>query len=353
MHMDLPVLKLKTVNKRPTLSLYSQYQFLQQLHRLLTNGYALLEALTMLMWDKKWSHHAKLISSRLKEGDSFDQSLQEANFHESIVAFMYLSRLNGDMVTAIEQCCLMLRQQMEHLKKFKQTVKYPILLLAFSAVLLYFVKTSVYPSFNQLFVTASESSTITQASIHVIDFIFNSILIIFALSLIIYLGWLGVRSTISTKQKINIYHCIPILRSTKKLNTTFLFSLQMSSLLKAGVSLKESLEILRNQILYPIIAYYSDLIIMELEKGNQVVDILPNCQLFETELTSIFSKSTNYQTLEKDLYVYAEFLIKRLQEKIVKLISLIQPVIFIFLAIMIILVYLSIMLPMFQLIDTL
>ncbi|WP_226035304.1 competence type IV pilus assembly protein ComGB [Aquibacillus saliphilus] len=334
------------------LSLKDQYNFLYRLSQLIQNGYTLLHALDILNWDSRWAIYTERIRDKLQEGASIDQALEGANFNEKVVSFMYFSNSNSDLNGTLNHCCVMLKQQMENIKKFQQTSRYPFILLLLILVLLYFVKTSVYPSFLQLFSSMSNASAITNTSVIVINVLFNALLILIVLITAITLSWQLFKTKFKTKLKIQIYNAIPIVRSFIRLNTTFLFSLHLSSLLKAGSSLREALQTLKKQPKEFIIAYYSDQMIQEIEKGFELSEILPSFLLFEEELSTIFQENINNHTLEKDLQIYSEFLIDQIQEKAKKLLSLIQPIFFILMAGLIIFIYLSLMLPMFQLIQS-
>jgi len=89
----------------------------------------------------------------------------------------------------------------------------------------------------------------------------------------------------------------------------------------------------------------------ELENGTSIAHALTQCHLFEAELTAIFKNNTSQTFLIKDLRMYADFLLDTMQEKMKRILTLIQPIIFIFIAISIIFLYLSLLIPMFQLIQ--
>ncbi|WP_138415815.1 competence type IV pilus assembly protein ComGB [Aquibacillus sediminis] len=352
MPMVLQDKKFLTWTNREKMPLIQQYKFLQQLQRLIQHGYPLLDALEVLQWEQQWAQPSSKISISLKEGMPLDQALQEANFNDKIVSFMYLSRSNGDLDKSLNQCCLMLDQQINQMNNFKQTIRYPFILFVLFCILLYFVKTNIYPSFLRLMQTSGQSSPVTDLSIKIINYLFNGSTFIVGFVIIITLMWVTIRNRIKIPIKIKIYTLLPLVRHYQKWSVTFVFSLQVASLLKAGFSLKEALLTIRKQEHAPIIVHYADYIINQLQQGIAINTILPSCQLFENELTSIFTKSTNNHTLETDLNMYATFVMNRMQERTTKLIKLIQPIFFILLAGLIILVYLSLMLPMFQFIQT-
>lgn len=339
-----------TTNKT-NLTLHEQHKLLKRLYRLLDNGYSLTNSLDILQWDNKWKKTVHIVSSTLKEGNTLYYALEKAHFHTKIVSFMYFAMAHGDLTAAIKQCCRMLEQQITFMKKFKQASRYPLILFVLFVLLLHFIKNSVYPSFIQLISTTDSTSSLHFISVNSINFLFYGTYITticFIFLLLVYRFF--IYKNIPPEKLIPIYLKLPVVKGYKKLNTTFLFSLHLSSLLLAGISLKECLQTLKVQKQLSILSYYAEYITDELQHGKTLLNILPSCRLFEDELVSIFQKNANTDQLIKDLQVYAEFLMDHLDEKLKKLITLIQPIFFIILATLIVIVYLSLMLPMFQLI---
>lgn len=338
--------------RKNKISVQDQLIFLQRLHRLTESGYPLHRALEAVQWDVKLSPHIRIISASLHKGMAIDQALEHAGFHESITSYFYFARLNGDLAETTRQCSQMMQRQIKYMKKFQQTARYPALLLCLVTVLLFFVKNSVYPSFEALFVSAGQTSQVTSFSIFFINLLFHLFIFAFFAALLLLSGWSFLKSRISIDIQIKYYLKLPIYREYLKLQTTFLFCLHLSSLLKTGMPLKDSLRTLHTQKHLAILGYYAKRMETELEKGVHVAHIISTLPLFATGMDDIFQQNVNIKDLQKDLSMYAEFLINQIENKVKKAISLFQPVIFVLLASLIIFMYLSLMLPMFQLIDT-
>ncbi|WP_186575799.1 competence type IV pilus assembly protein ComGB [Aquibacillus kalidii] len=340
------------LNKRiRKLSLEDQHQLLHKLNRLLENGYSLTDALDVLQWNDTYKIRVEGISTKLKQGNPLNIAMEDAHFNKQIVSFLYFALAHGNIPHALHHCCLMLKQQISFIKKVKQVSRYPTVLFLLFIILLFFLKKSVYPSFIQLFSSTSQSSTIHLISIHVIDWLLNIVFVIGFVIILITLCWPKIRNKLNVGQLLSLYEKIPFINTYQKLNHSLLFSLHLSSLLHAGISLKDGLSIIKDHNQYPILAYYSDYIIHELARGRTFAQILPYCKLLEKELESIFQKNANSDQLVKDLKMYVEFLTELMEDKTKKLITSIQPIFFCIFAGLIIMVYLSLMLPMFQLIS--
>lgn len=344
--------KLLITRHDHSLSLNEQSLLLKRLNRLLGQHYPLLDALRTLQWNPKWNQTSKRIITGLKEGTSFDHVLGDLDFDPKIVSFLYFSMLHGNIREAIQQSTQIIDQQLAVSKKFKQVMRYPIVLFTIFVILLYFVQTTVYPSFLQLFSTSVYSSNVTIIGTLLIDFLFKSFFITTIVLIMCLIMWLIVRNRLTTEVKILFFTKLPLLSHYLRANFTFLFVIHLSSLLQAGLTLKESINILRSQNKVPILAFYSSYLMTELEIGTAISTVLPHCHLLEPELTDIFESNTSQDFLIKDLKMYADFLLNSIQNRMKKILNLIQPIFFMIIAISIIFLYLSLLIPMFQLIQT-
>lgn len=305
-----------------------------------------------MQWDERIAEECRSITESLKQGKQLDEAFQLIKFDEEVISYLFFSRVNGELATTVKQCAEMMKSRLASVKKFKQTARYPVFLLFLTTSLLWFVKQSVYPAFYDLFSSSGSVSPILSFSIILIDLLFASIrsLIIFLFLMIPFVKFVQNRTDIDFQLKL--YQKIPLYRGYLRKRITFLFSLHLSSFFHAGFSHKEAFEAIAYQNKHPILSRYAQYIIEDLELGTPISTILPTLYFLETDLQSIFQKHATSSWIEKDLTAYAEFLVDQMQEQIRKFASIIQPAVFCFLGFLIIFVYLSIMLPMFQLINS-
>lgn len=329
-----------------------QLRFLQLLHRLLSNGYPLLEALETIKWDKEMNQTADMIIISLKDGLSIDRAFEQAAFHPIITSYLYFVRGNGDLEGSIDKCAAMYDHRMKYIKKFQQVARYPLILLFVFGLLLYFIKTSVLPSFQDIFQTSSEASLTVSISILVIDLFGNILLFLIILFVIAVIIWTLTKNKLPIEKQIKVYEAIPVYRKFLKLQTSYFFAAHFSSLLKTGMSFRVILHHMSNQQKLPIIAYYANQMTAELSKGIHISSLLTVFKFLEHQLTAIFRKNADAHSLEKDLNIYSELLMEEIQRKIIKGITIIQPVFFLILAGFIVFIYITLMWPMFQLIKT-
>jgi competence protein ComGB len=340
------------VKRNHRLSNEIQLRFLKRLHRLLTNGYPLLEALERFAWDKQMNGPAEKIASALKNGSVLDQAFDFAGFHFSITAYLYFVQANGDLAGGIEKSIEMFEYRTSTMKRFQQVLRYPVILLIIFSILLYFINQQVLPSFQDLFASQQTASVILNISItaiHVLSRLLLLLIIALSFALII---WYFSKHKLSLSRQIKLQESIPIWRSLVRMNTSFFFATHFSTLLKSGLSHKEILTFLKKQTKLPIIAFYSKQMTDDLNRGIHLGHVMSEFSFLDKQLASIFQKHTNRTELEKDLTVYAQMLLEDIEIKTIKTITYLQPVFFTALAIFVVIIYVMLMWPMFDLIKT-
>ena|SRR5690625_787452 len=329
-----------------------QLLFMQRLHRLLMSGYPLIKALQILEWDNELIVPTRIVREELIKGKYMDEAFQYAKFHHTIIAYLYFVRFNNDLSSSLDKAIRMFEQRVENRKKFTRIMRYPIALSFVFIMLLFFLKRNILPSFVELFQYSEDSSSTVLYSIIFIDIATTGFLIALMIALIGLLGWRLHRHKLPIEDQLKLYQKIPIYRSYVRMQTSYYFATHISMFLQTGMSMNKILDQMSKQKKLPIIAYYTQLMQLQLQNGFQLGPLLMNFPFIEQQIAYIFDHNQNNDTLEQDLRTYADYITENMEGKTTKIIMLIQPIFFIILAIFIIFVYMTLMWPMFQLIQS-
>ncbi|MGP4042340.1 competence type IV pilus assembly protein ComGB [Gracilibacillus sp. D59] len=343
MHMVLSrVLKWKN-----SPSTQEQYQILYRFEQLFQHGYSLNDALDVLTWEKQYTAVVTTIKQALQRGETFVESLEQVNFNPNVVSFLKIAIQHGNLSKGLHHCCQMLKQRKEFLTKLNKLSRYPLFLFLFFLLILYFMKTSIFPSFSQLIGSSNTISAFQNAEI-AINMIYYGTISTLLLVIFLFLISITMKQQISIELKIQLIKRIPIYSKYKQMQTTYLFVTHLSSLLTSGLTIKDSLEVIRSEQKADLMNYYSTMISDHLAQGYDYSTILPQCHLLQEQLTQIMSKDRNQNQLQKELNIYAEHLILSIESYLKKWINFLQPFLLSILALFIVFVYLALMLPMFD-----
>lgn len=338
------------MNKSPP-SADLQLRFLEQLSYLLTQGYPLLRALEVLTWENTFQPIASAIQSTLKSGKYIDEAFDEQSFDSSISSYLFFVRLHGDLALHITSCASMYKRKQTYEKSFKRAIRYPLFLCSFFGVLFFCIKQLVLPSFHEM-LQANGASSVAHTILQSIDIAFWIGGVSIAAFILLALFWKVKQKTIPVASRIRIYQRIPFYRSYVRLNTSHQLATHMSTLFQSGLTIQEVLRYLQQQKKLPILSYYASHIQKTLLAGTHITKALDESYFIDTHLGQIFRQNKDLQSLEKDLLMYAKIVTEELHRKSMQLITLIQPLFFGVIAIFIISMYVALMLPMFQMIQT-
>ncbi|GGN63906.1 MULTISPECIES: type II secretion system F family protein [Oceanobacillus] len=340
------------VKKQRKLPETIQIRFLKRVERFLTNGYSLQDALEATAWDKDLAPISQYFLVKLKEGARLDNIFESAGFHPAISSFLYFVHANSDLNEAIRKCLELVEHQFQNVRKFKQIIRYPLFLLLIFSVVLFFINHRVLPAFQTLFTSSPETQTTINILKWLMDFIQFSAISIVVVGILFVIIWRHVQPRMAMEEQLKVVQRIPGYRYYLRLQTSLQLATHFSSLLKAGLTLKEILAELANQNRLPILSYYAILLTNNLERGYHISSLLEELPLIEKQLAVIFQKNTTVPVLEKDLTLYSDMLLEEIERVTIRVITYIQPVFYTVLGVFIIFIYLSIMWPMFQLINS-
>ncbi|WP_243290544.1 competence type IV pilus assembly protein ComGB [Bacillus sp. FJAT-47783] len=341
--------------KKSKWSLKKQAQVLKRISDLLEQGYSLNEAITftMLHLPPPLKRDMKACVQTLTKGNSLRSALQQLGFHRHVLSYLYFAENYGDVKRALHESSRLLNKQLLHAEKAKQILRYPLFLLLFMGMILYAVETIIAPQFIQMYESMNvRSSIFLFLLLSLFDFLTASIIVIGIVCVLVIPFYFFVFRNYSATKQIAFILKIPLLKRIFMLYQSYYFSFQMSFLLKGGLSIFESLMLFNKQPLLPIYKEETERMISDLTKGRRLDEILSECSFFESELAAVVHHGQTSGRLDRELYTYSQMIVDRLEQSMMKIMSYIQPGIFLVIGILVLAVYLSIMLPMYQMMET-
>ncbi|WP_058307462.1 competence type IV pilus assembly protein ComGB [Gracilibacillus massiliensis] len=345
------ILSLHNVSQKK-LSLVDQYRILYRFEQLLKNGYSLNDVIDILKWEKQLRPLLQEMEDLLYRGESFVDTLEKTHFNQEVIHFLKIAVHHGNLTYGLQQCCQILQQRIQFTTKLKKLSRYPLFLFLFFFIILYFMKTTIFPSFTQLLGANQDVSSVFHTAEIVINTVFYGTIICVIAGLLLFVFTVLFKNALSIESKIKLILNIPIYNRYSKMRTTYLLATHLASLFQSGLTMRDSLQVIKSEQHQTIINHYGMLISDHLAQGYSYATIFPQCQLLEDQLTKIMTKDRNQTQLQKELTLYADHLIQQIEMYLKKWITLLQPILLSILALFVVFVYLSLMLPMFDYIQT-
>lgn len=126
------------------------------------------------------------------------------------------------------------------------------------------------------------------------------------------------------------------------------FGRTLGSLVKSGVPLVTALHIVKNIFNNVLLADVIDEAAQELEKGRSLSNVLKRSPWFPPMVVQMISVGEQSGALEKMLQKIADSYEKEVESKILALTSLIEPIMIVFMGLIIFFIVVSILLPIFE-----
>ncbi|CDQ17983.1 type II secretion system F family protein [Halobacillus karajensis] len=327
------------------LSVKHQILFFKRCSHILDKGYPLLEALKMTGWDPQLKPISEILLQSLRSGDPIHLACQKARFSLSVTNFLYFSQVHHDLSKSFRQCKDLLQMKKDYKDRFLRVLRYPLFLFVFLVIACIVLQRTVMPNFIILFEGQNNQSfTLMVNMMHAVNAMGAATIFLFLSGGLLII----ILPRISLQKKLPLYEKVPLLKFYQSFSASFLFTTHLYSLLTAGLTIKESLELIRDHKQYKLISYYSERILTDLSSGKTFAQSIYSCPLFRPELTNVFHYTNDIHALKDELEVLAEFFMDYINQKITGWLQIIQPAFFILIAVMIICIYASIMLPLYQ-----
>ena len=328
--------------------------FLKRVGTLLKEGYSIKDALIFLEKieknvSKTW---VKAIQEGLNSGSSLHEELEKVGFSTKICAQIYLAYQYGNYAETITRSGEQLLAELEQEKKFRSLLAYPLLLILFLVGMLLLMRFLILPHMEVLFSTSH--SDVDIYSNWIVAFIYYSPQIILCFLLISFLIYLFVKKRLEKRTLVERYRLFmnyPIIHLYLKDYWTHFFFFEWGNLFKNGCSFQEIITIMQEKEASKLLQETGQILEEEMKVGKNLHESLATLPFFHEEALLVVHHGENLGKLSTEMLVYASYCETEFQTRIEKLMTKIQPVIFCLIALMIIAIYASLMLPIFSLME--
>lgn len=328
--------------------------FLSRISTLLNEGYTFPDSIDMLL-----PYHVdnpiewrNMIEEKLKNGEGIIEILQCFSIPKHFLIAISISEESGKLAQSLQSISLQLDFNEKMRKKMINLLSYPILLSIVLMSIFFAFRLYFLPNITQILDARTEVSS---NSTVFISSIFLRLPDVFILALACTFCLVATSILFIKKQNVQkqllLLLKIPIVNYFYKMHLSNQLAKTMGDLLIGGFSLQHALIILQNQQLNKTLAFVSKEIEKQVIFGEALSSAVFNLGWFSAKFGEFIKHGEKSGYLGRQLLIYGELIDEKLQNYIKKGISIIQPLFFILIALSIIAAYLSILLPMYELIE--
>ncbi|MEK9198664.1 competence type IV pilus assembly protein ComGB [Ureibacillus sp. 179-F W5.1 NHS] len=327
--------------------------FLNRLSTLLNEGYTFADSIDMLLpyHVENLVYWRAIIYEKLKNGGKVIDILKSFPIPNHYLITLQIAEESGNIAEVLKTVSKQLEFTYQMRKKVVKLLSYPIFLSVVLMMIFIAFRTYFLPSITEIIRSRSKEVSgmvsISNLFLHLPDILFIISSSCFILFLIFFVHLK--RKAIS--ERINILLKLPVVNYFFKLQLTIRISKTLGELLVSGISLQQALDILQNQQLNQTIAYVARELERQVIYGELLSNAVSILAWFSPKFEEFIKHGEKSGYLGRELLIYCDLLEEKLQTNIQFIIAIVQPCFFILIAVCIIAAYLSILLPMYELIE--
>ena len=329
--------------------------FTRQLATMLDAGLAMVQSLQALAeqtTNKVMRDVIKDVCTRVEGGDSFSQALVK---HPKVFTRLYVCMVDagekgGLLAEILARLATFLENTARLRKKVKSAMMYPAVVTFVAITITIFLLVKVVPVFGEIFSGfGAKLPAPTQFLINLSEWMQNNLLyLIPAAGLVIY-GWLAY---IKTKQGREFWDRtrikLPIFGHIAHKICLARFTRTLASLVRSGVPILEVLSIVANTCGNVVMEKSIRVAMTDIEKGDGISNALSKHPVFPTMIIRMMSAGEQTGKIDSMLERIADFLDEEIETTLSGLTSLIEPLLIVFLGVVVGGIVICMFLPIFK-----
>ncbi len=322
---------------------------------MLKKGFTIGDAVNFLMIHIPGLNKKQIASVRksLQNGTPLHEIMAIINVPSLICLQIYFAEQHGNVQETLIHAGTQWKKAEQSKERLVKLLHYPVFLFMMLVILLAVLNTFVLPQFRDLHASMGyKPQGLTALLLLFLQWAPPAVLLLVPASagagLFLYTRY----KLLSPPSRADMLSKIPYIRMLFRLYFTRLFARETAQLLNSGFSVNELLHIFEKQDIYPMLRAVSQKINSQLVKGETLQEAVAGISWFDRKIAALISHGGANGRTGEELLLYAEFCDQLVEDKIKKITGIIQPAVFLIIGMTVMAVYLSVMLPMFEMIGS-
>ncbi len=347
-------------SKKPKkVKLKSLVVFSRQFATMIDAGIPILRCLDILHGQSKdpgLTEALETITIDVKGGMTLNEAMAK---HPNVFSKLYVNmiraaELGGILDQILDRLSGFLEYEAEIKGKIKSAMTYPVLVLVFSQVMLFALFTFVLPKFKEIFTGMNvEMPPVTKFLFGIGDFMQAYWWVILLFIGGFFVGLKQYAKTPKGKYQLDFLKLrVPIMGDLSMKMSVARFSRTFGTLINSGVPMMRSLEIVGETLSNEVLNQAIDNTRASLREGTKLSAPLAASGLFPTMVTTMIDIGEESGRLPEMLVKVGEFYDQEVEAAVKGLTSMIEPLLIIFLGVVVGFIAISIMVPIFKLVNS-
>lgn len=330
--------------------------FTRQLATMIDAGLAMVQSLQALAeqtTNKVMRDVIKDICTRVESGDSFSEALQKhpKAFSRLYVCMVAAGEKGGLLAEILARLAVYLENTARLRKKVKSAMMYPTVVTVVAIGITIFLLIKVVPVFGEIFTSfGAKLPAPTQSLIDLSHFVQHYILYLLMLGGGGVYGWFYFIKTAPGRKFWDNYRIkLPIFGSIAHKICLARFTRTLASLVRSGVPILEVLQIVSQTVGNVIMEKAIRTASVDIERGESISVALAKHPIFPTMIIRMVTAGEQTGKIDNMLERIADFLDEEIETTLSGLTALIEPILIVFLGVVVGGIVICMFLPLFKL----
>ena len=331
--------------------------FCTQFASILKAGVPLSQALSILndqMENKKLKTIVQSVYDDLQRGKGLSEafSMHEKMLPSIMIKMIEAGELSGTLDLSLDRLAQHFEKEYQIAKKIKSAMMYPLIVCIVAVLVVIFLLVVILPSFATFFESADDLPAITRFMMSISDTIVNDWMYILGFILLVFGVFKFYKSTDNGRLQLDTLKLrAPVIRKSMIRILAARFARTLATLTSTGITLTQALRIASKVVSNKLAENTLIDIEEQIRQGWSLHAAVKASDLFPNMLMHMTKIGEESGTLDQMLEKAAAYFEEEADTAITKLTSIIQPVLLIVVAVIIVFIMLSVLLPMFSIYD--
>ena len=332
--------------------------FNQELVALIRAGYPILKSINILIQrvkNEKLKEILMLVEKEIRGGKALSEAFAE---HERLFSTVYIASLmagerSGNLAETISRYNIYARTISQTKSRIKTALTYPTILIVFSLILLFILLNFILPRFSSFYADyQAQLPSITRALIAVSLIVQRNMVFILAFLLVLFLTFLQMHKNEKSLIFLDKWKLkTPYGKQIWVESAVSLFCRTLGLLLEGGISLLSAIPLSSRSVPNKYMFSRMKSLPESIKNGESLTESLRKTECFPPLALDMIRIGESSANLEGMLSDVAEVYDERISSRIDAIVSLIQPIIIIFMGLVVAVILLSVYLPIFNIIQ--
>ncbi len=333
--------------------------FCRQFYTMLDAGINIVNSLDILSAQTENKTLKKAISDvaeNVQKGVTLSEAMKmhPKVFPTILINMVEAGEVSGNLDTILERMAVHFEKENKTENKVRSSMVYPIVLMIVSVVVVIFMLIFILPTFVGMFEGSDTPLPLpTQILIGLSDFLQSYWYIFIG---IIALLVFGITSYINSENGRRLYDGmklkLPIIKGTTAKIVTSRFTRTLSTLMSSGIPLLRSMEVVSRVVNNKVVEEKLISGIEDIRRGVPLSRMIRDVEIFPPMVDSMVKIGEESGALDDILLKTADFYDEEVDVALTRLTSMLEPLMIVFMALIIGFIVIAMYLPMFEVVNT-